>query len=158
MGKRCFKYFKTSFHENENLICMYISYWGNLNLHIDVHEIIFSSPSSFGKYYCSSCIFMLRFNLSHSLPPIAYTLVFPSMVHFFSGFRLRTAFVVYPILKCSWPFTPDLSSHFLVIFLPLTLADAHFIFILYLLHFCIPLLEYILLYLFSYHCSVYHFC
>ena len=86
MGKRCFKYFKTSFLENENLICMYISYWGNLNLHIDVHEIIFSSPSSFGKYFCSSCIFMLRFNLSYSLSPIANLLVFSSMAHSFLRF------------------------------------------------------------------------
>ena len=123
-----------------------------------MHEIIFSSPSSFGKYYCSSCIFMLRFNLSHSLSPQSLTLsCFLRWYILFSGFRLRTAFVVYPILKCSWPFTPDLSSHFLVIFLPLTLADAHFIFILYLLHFCIPLLEYILIHLFSYIWSVYDF-
>ena len=123
------KYFKT-YLENENLICMYMSYWGNLNLHIDVHEIIFSSPSTFRKYYCSSSLFMPWFNPSLSLSDrhthsISRVLSF-SQVHAFASVSFWMAFAFYPIFKCSWPFTPDLSPHFLVIFLTLTFTeDAH---------------------------------
>ena len=85
----------STYLENKNLICMYMSYWGNLNLHIDVHEIIFSSPSTFGKYYCSSSLFMPWFNPSLSLSE-THTLylscsVFPSYTCFCVRFF------------CEWP-------------------------------------------------------
>ena len=128
-----------------------------MKLYFPLHQV-FENTIVLLLFLCCGLI-SLSLSLSPSLSQISLSLFFvPRWYILFFRFRLRMAFVVYPILKCSWPFTPDLSSHFLVIFLPLTFADAHFIFILYLLHFCIPLLEYILLYLFSYHCSVYHFC
>ena len=81
---------------NENLICMYMSYWGNLNLHIDVPEIIFSSPSTFLKYYCSSSFFIQWFNLS----------LFLEQAHTHSLERWLSFYLEYMVLRpflFEWP-------------------------------------------------------
>ena len=109
----------STYLENKNLICMYMSYWGNLNLHIDVHEIIFSSPSTFGKYYCSSSLFMPWFNPSLSLSEththsISRVLSFPQVhafasVSFVNGLRVLSNIQVF-LAFYSW-FIPSFSSH-----------------------------------------------
>ena len=114
------KYFKTHL-ENEILICMYMSYWGNLNLHIDVHEIIFSSPSTFWKYYCSSSLFMPWFNPSLYLTNTHTLFLSCSVVlwstnstcfcvrFFLNGLRVLSNIQVF-LAFYSW-FIPSFSSH-----------------------------------------------
>ena len=109
---------------------MYISYLGNLNLHIDTcMKLYFLLYQPFEeKYNCSSS------SLSCALSPSLFLSLFLSLTHTplvsFSQtslarisqprFLFCTAFTFHPMSKCSWPFTPDLSPHFLVILLTLS--------------------------------------
>ena len=108
---------------------MYISYLGNLNLHIDTcMKLYFLLYQPFEeKYNCSSSSLSCALSLISPPPSLSRThtpLVGFSQIPFARisqpRFLFCTAFTFHPMSKCSWPFTPDLSPHFLVILLTLS--------------------------------------
>ena len=103
---------------------MYISYLGNLNLHIDTcMKLYFLLYRPFEeKYNCSSsslsCVLSLPHSRTHT-PLVSFSQI-PFAGISQPRFLFCTAFTFHPMSKYSWPFTPDLSPHFLVILLTLS--------------------------------------
>ena len=90
-----------------------------------MHEIVFSSLSTFRRkvqllvFKFKLCSLSPSLSLSHTHSP-RWILLDPFCWNLLAPFSFCTAFTFHPMSKCSWPFTPDLSPHFLVILLTLS--------------------------------------